>query len=334
MPKPAIAIIILTWNGKDDTLDCLASLVKVDYSNHSLIVVDNGSADDTVEVVRKAYPDVTLIENCRNLGFAEGNNVGIKYALERGADYILLLNNDTVVAPDILDAFLMAADAYPNAGVYGGKIYYDGEPDRIWYAGGVWDKKLRDFIHIGQGEIDDAGKYDGIAETEYICGCAMFVKRQVFEQVGGFDSDFFLTYEESDWCFRARRAGYSCLVVPQARVWHKISRSFGSEASPLLAYFLTRNRLYWAKKHLSPIGQAQVFSRILREMFPRFSYGDAQAYGFVRRFYWALQRFVRDCINLQSKSRYQAQIVGIRDFLSGRLGDCPSSVRQLKSIGT
>ena len=244
-----VAIVVLNWNGKSDTLECLDSLTKVSFSNLETIVVDNGSTDDSVVTIKTDYPRVTVLETGKNLGFAEGNNVGIRLALERNADYVLLLNNDTVVDSNIIEAFIDAAKKYPNGGVYGAKIYYHAEPKRIWYAGGTWDKNEKCFAQIGDG-VDDIGQFNEVVTTEFVVGCAMFIPAQVLKKVGLLESEFFLNYEEIDFCSRIKQAGYENIYVPDAILWHKISVSFGGESSPLKTYFTFRNRLLWAKRNL------------------------------------------------------------------------------------
>ena len=147
-------VVILNWNGRDDTLACLESVARIDYPNFRVIVADNGSSDGSVDAIRRAYPDVHLIENHANLGFAAGNNSAIAHALESGAEFVFLLNNDTVVDPAILSAFVDAAERMPDGGVFGAKIYYYGDKQKLWYAGGYWDAETLSFNEHGAGELD------------------------------------------------------------------------------------------------------------------------------------------------------------------------------------
>ncbi|MBN1178458.1 MAG: glycosyltransferase family 2 protein [Anaerolineae bacterium] len=243
---PRVAVIILNWNGLQDTLDCLGSLGSVDYPEYDVLVVDNGSGDGSPAAIRAGYPDVALWENPRNLGFTGGNNVGIRRALERGADYVLLLNNDTCVAPNFLRELVAAAEADPEIGAAGPTIYYHVAPDVIWSAGGIVDWRQGDIRMRGTDE-KDAGQFGSAPqEVDFITGCAMLLKRAALERVGGLDERFFAYYEESEWCLRARRAGWRVVHVPAARIWHKIDPDRRS-ASALVHYYMTRNRLLFLR---------------------------------------------------------------------------------------
>ena len=234
---PTVAVIILTWNGKELTLDCLRSFASVKTPNLRILVVDNGSTDDTVAAVR-ALGDgrVTIIENGANLGFAAGNNAGIRRALDHGdhgdhgADFILLLNNDTVVDPPFVDQLLAAMALESDIGIAGPKIYYSKPPDRIWFAGGevsLWRGTAR---HIGIRETD-RGQYDAARDVDYVSGCALFARREVFDRVGMLDAGYRAYFEDADLCARAERAGFRVRYVPTARVWHRISASTGGQLS-------------------------------------------------------------------------------------------------------
>jgi len=251
-----ISIILVNWNGKKDTLECLASLKKVSMSqrvNVSVIVVDNGSTDDSVEAIRKNYPDTEVIETDRNLGFSGGNNVGIRKAQEQGSDLVWLLNNDTVVDKNALTVLV---DAFRDSrvGIAGSKIYFapgqEFHKERyqktelgkvIWYAGGLIDWQNMYASHRGVDEVD-RGQYDKTEETLFITGCSMMVKKQVFEKIGLLDEKFFAYLEDLDFCLRAKRIGYKLLYVPGSIVWHKNAGSSGV-GSGLHQYYMTRNRL-------------------------------------------------------------------------------------------
>jgi GT2 family glycosyltransferase len=298
-----IHIIILNWNGLEDTLECLSSVEKITYKTFRATVVDNGSTDGSVENIRLKFPEVTVIENEKNLGFAEGNNVGIRYALNHGADYVFILNNDTVVAPDILSAFLDVAENSSHAGIVGGKILFHSVPNRIWFAGGKWVPNQGHCIHVGWGETDDGLSFDAVTENDCVSGCAMFVKRIVAEKVGLFAPEFYLTFEDTDWCFRARKQGYQCLYAPKAKVWHKVSATFGGK-TPIYSYYFERNRLLWAKRNLSLFQRFWVYKQALRE----FGY------------------YLRHENDKGNAIQCVAKLLGFRDYLTGKFGKASKAV--------
>jgi GT2 family glycosyltransferase len=243
---PQVTIIVLNWNGLNDTLDCLESLGQLDYKNYKVVVVDNGSVDGSVPVIRERFPGVTIVENGENLGYAGGNNVGLRYAMAQGADYALLLNNDTVVDPAFLRVLVDEVQAEPAVGIAGPTIYYHERPDVIWSAGGAIDWQRGSTRMVGLDEWDEGQFGAEPRPVDFVTGCAMLVRRAVMEQVGLLDERFFAYYEEAEWCVRAARAGYKILHVPLARMWHKISPSTQAD-SPLVHYYMTRNRLLFLR---------------------------------------------------------------------------------------
>jgi GT2 family glycosyltransferase len=240
--QPTVSIIVLNYNGREDTLACLRSLEHVMYPNVNVIVVDNASSDGSADAIREAHPQMKLIETGANLGFTGGNNVGIHYALDHGADYIMLLNNDTIVAPDMLNLMVEVMESDPQIGVTGPMIYYYSAPETIWSAGGQIDWKRGTTSMIGVNEEDKSQYGLTPRSVDFVTGCALLVRREVWEKVGLLDDQFFMYYEETEWCVRASRAGYKIYHVPQAMLWHKISLQ-EREASPRTYYYMTRNRL-------------------------------------------------------------------------------------------
>lgn len=246
IPSPQMVIIVLNWNGKDDTLACLESLQQVTYPNFEVLVVDNGSSDGSVAAIRARFPHQPVIETGENLGYAGGNNVGLRHALVRGADYALLLNNDTEVAPDLLWHLVEATEADPMVGIAGPTIYYHERPYLIWSAGGVIDWGHGKTWMIGLN-APDTGQFGAAPRpVDFVTGCALLVKRAMMEQVGLLDERFFAYYEETEWCVRARRAGFRIVHVPRAKVWHKIPLD-ARDSSPSVQYYMTRNRLLFLK---------------------------------------------------------------------------------------
>jgi GT2 family glycosyltransferase len=243
--KHSVAIVILNWNGLNDTIECIESLNRITYANYEIIVVDNGSTDESVACIRRRYPNIILIENEENLGYAEGNNVAIRYTLEKKVDYVLLLNNDTVVEPRFLNKLVETAESDPQIGIVGPKVVYFNDPTKIWSAGGRTSLFTGRPHNIGNKSISTSCK--GIRIVDFVSGCALLVKTQVIKKIGLLDNDYFLYLEDADWNYRARKARYISLVNCDATVLHKTEKS--GVASALLYYYFTRNRLLFLKKH-------------------------------------------------------------------------------------
>lgn len=241
-----IVPIILNWNRREDTLECLRSLSVVAYPRFEAVVVDNGSADGSQKMIREEFPNVTLLETGHNVGFAAGNNLGIQHALKNGAEYIMLLNNDTVVARDCLEKLIEASRSHENYSIFGPKILFYDRPELIWSAGSKIDWRRGNCMQIGYGE-DDNGQYDTPNEVNAFSGCAIMFRREVAERIGLLDPRFFLYYEETDWCARAKEAGFRMLYVPEAKVYHKVSATMGRNSAEMIYYFV-RNRLLFICK--------------------------------------------------------------------------------------
>ena len=231
-------IIILNWNGEQVIGPCLDSLRAVEGVEFGIIVVDNGSTDSSVEIVQREYPDVELIRNDENILFAEGNNVGLRRAMELGGDLFLLLNNDTEVDPGFLEPMIDVLRRHPDVGIVGPMILYHDDPGRIWYGGGdfyplIWIPRHRDIRKL-QTETCGAG-----GETGYVSGCALLVKREVIEKTGMLDPSYRIYCEDVDFCLRAQGEGYRCYYEPAARIRHKVSSSSGGGFTP----FKLENRI-------------------------------------------------------------------------------------------
>jgi GT2 family glycosyltransferase len=248
MRFPYISVVVLNWNGKEDTLACLHSLLELTYPNYRVIVVDNGSTDGSVTAIQTAFASVEVLVNAENLGYAEGNNVGIRHALASGADYIFLLNNDTVVDAALLDELIATAESEPRVGLTGPKIYYYDQPDRLWYAGAKEQWLRRIPATVGLDELD-RGQYAQVRETAFVYGTAMLIRRQVLEEIGLLDKQFFAYHEDADFCMRARQAGYRCMYNPRGVVWHKVSAST-RDISHFQDYLRARGRILFFVRHI------------------------------------------------------------------------------------
>ena len=255
MKNPKVTIVIVNWNGWEDTVECLESLYRIDYPNYEIIIVDNHSQDDSVKRIKdySKGKELIIIENEENYGFAEGNNIGIQYALKNlNPKYILLLNNDTVVDVDFLKELINAGEKNTHIGILGPKIYYYIKPNVIWSAGCKISLKFARGIQIGSGEVDKS-QYDDPKEVEYVSGSAFLIKTGVIDDIGLMDKKYFLYFEESDWTLRANQAGFKSLYVPTAKIWHKISRSGGGISKPTGLYYITRNRWIFMKNWASKV---------------------------------------------------------------------------------
>ncbi len=239
---PHVYVIVLNWNNNSDTIECVESLEKTSYPNFTIVLVDNGSTDDSEAILKGRFPGIHLIQNGRNLGFTGGMNAGIRHALQSGAEYILMLNNDTIVDPNAVAALVAAATGDSRIGILSSKILFYHRPDVIWYAGGTYNSFLGWGRHRGYGELD-RGQYDRTEETKRPSGCSMMVSRAFCEKVGLLDERFFCYGEETDWAMRGKRAGFKVVYVPSSMVWHKVSKSTGGTATRVYLYYSVRNTL-------------------------------------------------------------------------------------------
>ena len=237
MSSEPVFLVTLSWNRKEDTLACLGSVLAMDPPPSHLILVDNASTDGTPQAVAERFPQVQLLINSDNLGFAAGINVGLRAALDRGAGYVLLINNDTLLAPDLLAALLAVAEEDPQVGIVAPKIYYDDPPNRVWYAGIMRRRWLPGLAFPGYGRRD-APRYDRRRDVDYVTGCGLLVRAGVLRHVGLFDEiTFFMYHEDLGFSERVRRAGYRIVYAPQAHMWHKESAST-APLSPRKWYYL------------------------------------------------------------------------------------------------
>ncbi len=305
MMRPRVVIIVLTYNGIDDTLACLASLNRLDYpaDRYDVVIVDNASRDGTPDRARQAFPGVTVIENGANLGFAAGNNVGLRHAQRHGYDYVLLLNNDTEVAPDMLTQLVAAAERDPAIAAVGPIIYYYAAPQRVWSAGGSIDWK-RGLCRMA-GEEDDHGQYPA-RDVDFVSGCAMLIRVAALPAVGLLDERFFMYFEETEWCARATRAGYRCHFTPAAKVWHKIPLNARFDRE-YLAYYMTRNRLLFLRA--TQAGWRTWLDALIRQ--------DLRTY---------LSLWLRP--KWRTRSGRIGMWLGWRDFWRGRFGPAPTAYEQ------
>lgn len=303
--NPEVNIVILNWNGWEDTIECLESLYQNKYDNYRVILVDNGSEDNSIEKIKEycrgelnvtsnffKYQEgnkpiklieldedeidgkistsderLILIKNSHNQGFARGNNVGIQFALNNyHSDYILLLNNDTVVDPYFLIELIKTAESYESVGFVGPKTYLYDNQCIIQAAGGGNIDFLRGESHEFAFMQKDAGRYDKILEMDYVGGSCLLVKREVIEKVGLLDENYFMYWEDVDWCFNGRESGYKSIYSYKSKIWHKYGTS---SQNYFKTYYHNRNRIYFMRKHSQPKSfkkfKTHYFKEIIKE---------------------------------------------------------------------
>jgi len=287
-----VGIVVLTYNNYADTRECIDTLQGLTYEDHEIIVVDNASTDGSIERLRGELPQCVFVCNDKNLGYAGGNNRGIEAALERGAELVWILNNDTIVDKDALGWLVKEAVVSPKAGIIGSKVYYFKDKNRLFFAGGTINRWTGETRHVGYMEID-RGQYDSRSSVDYINGCNMLVRKECLEDVGALDEAYFLYFEETDLAVRAKRAGWEVVFIPAPGVWHKIEEGAGwvSEAT---SYYLTRNHLYFVWKNYRPY--------------------------FPTALLYSLATNIVFCITRGSRGRARMCWKGYRDFFRGSMG--------------
>ena len=295
---PRVTIILLNWNEYQDTIECVVSLKDMEYDNYEILIVDNGSTNNSVEILQEKFPEITLIKSKENLGFCEGNNVGIRHALEDNSDYVFVLNNDTVVDRCVLKSLVKVAESNNDMCIYAPKIYFYDKPTVINSCGTALDwLKLRPYI--GECGQEDNGQFAEIVEKDIFPGAALFMKKDVIEKVGMFESGLFIFHEDTDLCLRSKKAGCKNLLVPQAIVYHKTQMSMGKHHF-LTNYYSTRNFLYVTRKHASLLNQFLVYLGTC--MF-------------------GVKYFMKYILgNSEEKKIARGYFEGIRDFYSGKMG--------------
>lgn len=261
---PLVSIISVNWNNSYDTVEMLTSLQEISYPNYEVIIVDNNSTKDNISELKIEFPEVRLVMSPRNLGFAGGNNLGLNYA---NGDYILLLNNDTVVTQDFLEPLVRLMEFDMSIGVVSPKIYFYDEPQKIQYAGTTEINKITSRgKKLGYGTTD-SGKYDSISSTGYANGACMLVRQSLIRKIGFLRPDYFLYYEETDFCVRVKKFGFKVCYNPDSKIYHKISSSTG-EGSPLKTYYLNRNRILFIRLNWVGFNKFLALSYYLMIAFP------------------------------------------------------------------
>lgn len=238
-----VFIVILNWNGKNDTLECLESVYRLNYQNITVLIVDNGSTDDSCSAIADRYPSTTILKNDRNLGYAEGNNLGMKYAEEHGAYYVWLLNNDAIVEENTLSTMIEYCEENSNIGLSSPIIYYYDNPEEIQFCGSYVDWRRRSIIiPKSKDRIVDEIYQNG--DGTCLWGTALLVKSDLIRRIGYLDEKLFAYWEDTDYSIRSIKAGYRNAVVADATIFHKVN----NRKNPYYYYFMARNEyILWEK---------------------------------------------------------------------------------------
>lgn len=285
-----VAIIIVNYNGYEDTIECINSILTAKLES-KIIIVDNASEKNEAKMINDMFPNVTIIRSDTNNGFSAGNNLGIRYALENGFDYILLLNNDTIIDPKMINEL---RNVITSDNICVPKMLYYTEPNKIWYGGGYINKKTGNAKHCGMNSRDYKSKE--IKICTFASGCSMMISADIFNLVGLLDEDYFMYCEDTDFCIRLTKAGIKIKYIPEAVLWHKVGNSTTGSDSLFSTYYMTRNRLYCIKKNDD--------------------YFEKGAY-----YYSLISRYIRafECF-WKRDNRYKYFLKGIKDYRNGVIG--------------
>lgn len=228
--KPHIKVLILNWNGSKLTCQCLASIEKLTYENFSTMVIDNASSDDSIEKIHTNYPSVDVLVLDRNYGFGPAYNLAFKHLENSKSEFVLILNNDTIVESDLLDELISGVSLHGSGHFFCPIIHYLDSPDKIWYAGGKVDLPVGQLAHAGLRQ-KNKGQYSDISITGFATGCCILTSLESLKKLDGFDEDFNMYAEDVDLCLRAQAMGIYSIFVPKAKIFHKVSASIGGEFS-------------------------------------------------------------------------------------------------------
>jgi GT2 family glycosyltransferase len=301
-----VAVVLLNWNGWRYTIAAAKSLSSSRGVSIVTIVVDNASTDGSLEHLRAALPDAEIIAHPVNAGFAGGCNVGMRRALDLGCDYVFLLNNDAFVDATTISELVAESRRLHDKAILGSVVRYADSTEYQYFGSRYCNRKAHPVWF--KAPEDDLLLEQPLIETDFALGAALFAHKDIIEQVGMFDDRFYLTYEDVDFCYRARKRGIGCAIVTSSVVYHHASVSMGPETAPLQTYFLTRNELLFSEKNvgwrqllrLYCVRLGRLFLRILRSM----------ANGTL------------------SNPSFRAMLLGYRDYLFRRFGECPPVIRR------
>jgi GT2 family glycosyltransferase len=246
MSKPPVGVVIVNWNLKDSLRETLESFRKVNYPGLQIVVSDNASTDGSQEMVRREFPEVYLLTRDKGVGYAKGASLGMEYLADK-TKYIFSTTNDVIVDAEMINALVDYAEKDPKAGVLGCKIYYFGQDDLLWSAGGRIHPLHGHSYHFGWNRHDQP-RYDKIRECDFVTGCGFLLRTDVLKRVNYFNSDMVFYSEDADLCYRIREQGYKVMYIPGAKMWHKTSTTLAKDR-PVQLQYSTRNSLYLIHRH-------------------------------------------------------------------------------------
>lgn len=267
----SVFIILLNYKSVEDTIECVKSLEKINYKSYEIVIVDNNSPDNSYEILKNQLSHKHhVIQSGKNGGFAFGNNVGIDYALKRGADYVLLINNDTTVESDFLEELIISIERDENYGLATGLMLNYYQQDTIWFNGGVLDYNKFYGYHLNEGHklsiVQKENDFYEEKEISFATGCLMLIKAEVFRKIGYLPEGYFMYYEDVDFCVMVKNNGYKIIYNSKSKIYHKVSASSGEEESPFAIEWNTRNRMKFYKKY------KDLGSNKIKGVFPIFFY--------------------------------------------------------------
>ena len=253
MSEPHVCVVVLAWNHKQDTIECLESLRSTDYQDFHLIVVDNGSTDGTSELIQRVFPDMEVLHSPTNLGIAGGYNLGLEKALERDAKYVMVANNDILVDPSLIRELVTALEGTQHAGMGMPKIFnYYGDQTRLWCTGARW-RRFPPGVKMMGVNARDSRRFARRMWLEYAPSCCLMIRCEVLRRIGFFDTGYHFYYDDWDFSARLRQAGYKILFVPEAKLWHKVSVSTQRSDKPAKWWYtMGRSTVRFYIRHASP----------------------------------------------------------------------------------
>ncbi len=303
-----VAVILINWNSFDCTYDCILSLKEMPYKDYDIILVDNGSSDDSGERLQAMFPDVVYLKIIDNVGFTGSNNLALNYSLNRPYQYSLLLNNDTIVTPDFLEILVRYLDEHPETGAVQPRIYYNHDRSLLWNAGSYFNKWTGVTVSEGHKKRSTPTS-NTLKEVDWITGCALLTRNEIIRKIGLLDECLFMYYEDVDFTFRIKNEGHKLMYIPDSVIYHIAGAAYKSKkkgkegyVNPIVYYVNLRNRIWLLKKYTGPLQWPSVFLSCF------FYYSGVLVYFLLRRRFVKLKatlKAIRDGIKGKMTSQYR-----------------------------